>query len=118
MLFQAMKNRAFLPVRTSRRGFLIGAAAVAGGFAVGFRPIGALAQAAGEAINPLEAYVVITADDRVTILSSQFDMGQGSYNGIATLVLEELGARWDQVDVAGGWGNPTLYGNLAFGGAF
>ena len=29
-------------------------------------------------------------------------MGQGSYHGIATLVLEELGARWDQTDVVGG----------------
>ena len=45
-------------------------------------------------------------------------MGQGSYHGIATLVLEELGARWDQTDVVGGWGNPKLYGNLASGGVF
>ena len=41
MLTEIMLNRAFLPVaRTTRRGFLIGAAAVAGGFAVGFRPVG------------------------------------------------------------------------------
>ena len=105
MLRQAMMNRAFLPVRTSRRAFLIGATAVAGGFAVGFRPVGALAQeAAAEAINPLAAYVTITADDRVTVISSQFDMGEGSYHGTATLVLEELGARWDQTDVVGGSG--------------
>ncbi len=50
------------------------------------------------------------------ILSSQFDMGQGSYHGIATLVLEELGARWDQVEVEGGWGNPNLFGNPVMGG--
>ena len=44
MLTEIMLNRAFLPAaRTTRRGFLIGAAAVAGGFAVGFRPVGALA---------------------------------------------------------------------------
>ena len=64
-------------------------------------------------INPFDAYVTITADDRVTVISSQFDMGQGSYHGIATLVLEELGARWDQTDVVGGWGDPKNYGNLA-----
>src|SRR5688500_11326541 len=116
MLTRVMMNRAFLPVRTTRRGFLIGAAAVAGGFAVGFRPVAALAQEAGAAANPLAAYVTITADDRVTVISSQFDMGQGSYHGIATLVLEELGARWDQTDVVGGWGDPKLYGNLAWGG--
>jgi isoquinoline 1-oxidoreductase beta subunit len=43
-------------------------------------------------------------------------MGQGSYHGLATLVVEELGARWDQVDVVGGSGDPRLYGNLAWGG--
>ena len=44
------------------------------------------------------------------MVSSQFDMGQGSYHGIATLVLEELGARWDQTDVVGGAGDPRAYG--------
>ena len=50
------------------------------------------------------------------MISAHFDMGQGCYHGIATLVLEELGARWDQMDVIGGWGNPQLYGNVAWGG--
>ena len=94
-------------LRTSRRGFLLGAAAVAGGFAVGFRSVPGHAQESAVAPdpNPFEAYVTITDDDRVTVISSQFDMGQGSYHGLATLVVEELGARWDQVDVVGGSGN-------------
>jgi isoquinoline 1-oxidoreductase beta subunit len=101
-------------VALSRRGLLMGAAAVAGGFAVGLRAGPAAAQAAP---SPLDLHLRITADDRVTVLSSQFDMGQGSYHGIATLVVEELGARWDQIDVEGVSGNPAAYGNLAFGGA-
>ena len=104
-----------------RRGFLLGAAAVAGGFAVGFRPLAAEARrrtrGADAPINPLAAYVTITADDRVTVVSSQFDMGQGSYHGIATLVLEELGARWDQTDVVGGAGDPRPTGTR-HGGPF
>jgi isoquinoline 1-oxidoreductase beta subunit len=123
MLRQMMMNRAFLPARTTRRAFLIGATAIAGGFVVGFRPAGALAQegmpvsqADAAAVNPLAAYVTITRDDRITVISSQFDMGEGSYHGIATLVLEELGGRWDQTDVVGGWGDPKIYGNLAWGG--
>ena len=125
MLRQVMMNRAFLPVHTTRRAFLIGATAIAGGFAVGFRPVGALAQEGTPAsqadaapVNPFAAYVTITSDDRITVISSQFDMGEGSYHGIATLVLEELGGRWDQTDVVGGVGDPKLYGNLAIGGAF
>ena len=116
MFLEFLNARA--PLATSRRGFLLGAAAVAGGFAVGFRPLAALAEDAPAPINPLAAYVLITPDDKVTVISSQFDMGQGSYHGIATLVLEELGARWDQTDVVGGFGNPKLYGNLTVGGAF
>jgi isoquinoline 1-oxidoreductase beta subunit len=105
-------------VRASRRGFLLGAAAVAGGFAVGFRAAPGIAQesAAAPDPNPFQAYVRITDDDRVTVISSQFDMGQGCYHGLATLVVEELGARWDQVDVVGGWGDTKLYGNVAWGG--
>jgi isoquinoline 1-oxidoreductase beta subunit len=123
MLRKVMMNRAFLPQGVTRRGFLIGATAIAGGFAVGFRPAGAraqegmpVAQAPAGTTNPFAAYVTITADDRIKVISSQFDMGEGSYHGIATLVLEELGGRWDQTDVVGGYGNPALYGNLAWGG--
>ncbi len=108
----------------SRRGFLIGATAVAGGFAVGFSQARAEDQppvvpmTTEPRINPLSAYVIITADDKITIMSSQFDMGQGSYYGIGTLVLEELGGRWEQTNVVGGAGNPKVFGNLAFGGQF
>lgn len=99
----------------TRRGFLIAAAATATGFAIGFRP-GASGADAGTT-NPFQAYLEIAEDGSVTILSSQFDMGQGSYHGIATLVVEELGAAWSQIDVIGASGNIALYGNVAWGGA-
>jgi len=119
MLHQILKAAAASPVslRASRRGFLLGAAATAGGLAVGFRPAPLAAQdPAPGPIDPFRAYLTITPDDRITIVSSQFDMGQGSYHGIATLALEELGARFDQIDVVGGWGDLPAYGNLAWGG--
>lgn len=103
----------------SRRGFLIGAAAVAGGFAVGFRPLAAAAQAAapaGPTPNPLAAYLTIGADGTVTVHSAHMDMGQGIYHGIATLVAEELDADWAQMRADGAWGDVKLYGNLAWGG--
>ena len=101
----------------TRRNLLLAAAATTVGLAVGFRlkPAGAAEQ--GQA-SPFEGYIEIAEDGRVTILSSQFDMGQGSYHGIATLVVEELGCDWSQVDVVGASGNPTLYGNKAWGGTF
>jgi len=106
---------------TSRRGFLIGAAATAGGLVIGF---GGGASAAAPAadkkpaapVSPFAAYLEIGTDNRVTVLSSQFDMGQGSYHGVATLVVEELGAAWDQVAVLGASANTALYGNIMWGG--
>jgi isoquinoline 1-oxidoreductase beta subunit len=42
-------------------------------------------------------------------------MGQGIHFGIATLVLEELGGDWSQVEVVGAYGDPKHYGNTALG---
>ena len=108
-------------VQPSRRQFLIGTAAVAG-IAIGYRliaarPASAQAAPAVAAANPFQAYVEITPENRIIIHSSQFEMGQASYFGIATLVMEELDGDWEQVDVIGGSGNAALYGNLAWGGA-
>jgi isoquinoline 1-oxidoreductase beta subunit len=109
--------------KPSRRGFLLGAMASGAGFVVGFHVLPGAALAAGEAaaddavVNPFQGYVRIGADGKVTVLSAHMDMGQGCYNGIATLVAEELDADWAQIDVIGGAGNPKLYGNLMWGGA-
>jgi isoquinoline 1-oxidoreductase beta subunit len=107
-------------VQPSRRQFLIGAASAAAGLVIGYRLIAAnpaSAQAATPPANPFQAYVEITPQNRIVIHSSQFEMGQGSYFGIATLVMEELDGDWAQVDVVGASGNTALYGNLAWGGA-
>lgn len=104
-------------LRPSRRQFLTGAAATAG-LVIGYRLIGPdHATAQSNHANPFRAYVEITPDDRVLVHSSQFEMGQGSYFGLATLVMEELDGDWSRLDVIGASGNPALYGNLAWGGA-
>ncbi len=109
------------PLAPSRRAFLVGTVATAGGFAVGYRAFSgarsAAAQAARPALNPFAAYVQIGADNRVVVLSAHMEMGQGCYNGIATLVAEELDADWGQIDAIGAAGNPQAYGNMTWGGA-
>ncbi len=112
---QSIAQRA-TDTKLSRRGFLLAAAATTTGLAVGFRPASA-DTAAKAAVSPFESYVEIAKDGSVTVLSSQFDMGQGAYHGLATLVVEELGVGWDRVSVQGAYGNAALYGNLAWGGA-
>ncbi len=103
----------------SRRQFLIGAAAVTGGMVIGYRANAAAPATGANAapMSPFDAYVKIGADNHVTILSSQFDMGQGSYHGLATLVVEELDADWAQINVIGASGSTDLYGNIMWGGA-
>lgn len=102
--------------KPNRRQFLVGASAAGAGLAVSFRVPGARAQEAAETPNPFNGYVAITPDNKVTILSAHMDMGQGCYQGIATLVAEELEADGSQLVVEGGAGNPKLYGNIAWGG--
>ncbi|WEX90214.1 xanthine dehydrogenase family protein molybdopterin-binding subunit [Sinorhizobium garamanticum] len=109
-------------IETSRRQFLIGALAAGTGIAVGFRlltasPAAAAETAADDGAHAFSPYVTIDGDGKVTVLSSQFEMGQGSYNGIATLVAEELDADWSTIEVKGAAGNVQAYGNIAFGGA-
>jgi isoquinoline 1-oxidoreductase beta subunit len=111
MLQLKLKPDTFKP---SRRQFLIGAAAAGAGLSISFGVPGA--RAASAEPNPFNAYVTISPDNKVTILSAHMDMGQGSYHGIATLVAEELEADREQLVVIGAAGNPKLYGNLAWGG--
>ncbi|GAA4789538.1 xanthine dehydrogenase family protein molybdopterin-binding subunit [Lysobacter hankyongensis] len=109
----------------SRRQFVLGASLLGSALLVGCRmqaddsdapaPSGAIKPSAG---SPFEAYIAIAADGIVTVYSSQFDMGQNSYHGLATLVAEELDVALDKVRVEGRAGNPKWYGNLAMGGAF
>lgn len=109
----------------SRRQFLLGATLIGSALMVGCRmessgDAAPTAAAGGKpaAGSPFEAYIAIAADGIVTVYSSQFDMGQNSYHGLATLVAEELDVALDNVRVEGRAGNPKWYGNLAMGGAF
>src|SRR5688572_3265013 len=113
MLMLKLKPEIFKP---SRRQFLFGAVVAGAGLSISFRVPGARAEEATAEPNPFNAYVTISPDNKVTILSAHMDMGQGAYHGIATLVAEELEADRDQLVVVGAAGNPKLYGNLAWGG--
>ena len=82
---------------STRRSFILGAVATTAGLAIGYRMTGtarAEDTPAAAPVHPFQPYIVIAPDGAVTITSSQFEMGQGSYFGIATLVNEELGADW------------------------
>ena len=85
--------------KITRRSFIIGAAAVGGGLALGLKiPFGGpdAANAAEEAPE-VNAWVVIRPDDTVVVRIARSEMGQGTLTGLAQLVAEELECDWAKV---------------------
>ncbi|MGC9420836.1 MAG: molybdopterin cofactor-binding domain-containing protein, partial [Rhodovulum sp.] len=87
--------------KIARRGFLIGAATVAGGFAVGVyslrQPyVSPLADDLPPGVAALTPYVVIDAGG-VTLITPRADMGQGATSIQAALIAEEMDVALDAV---------------------
>ena len=45
----------------------------------------------------LNGWVKVSADNSVTVMMSQAEMGQGAHTGLAMLVADEMDAAWEQV---------------------
>jgi isoquinoline 1-oxidoreductase beta subunit len=83
----------------SRRGFVIGSAAVGAGLALGLDiPFGGpTVVRAADGSPEVNAWVVIRPDDTVVIRIARSEMGQGTLTGLAQLVAEELECDWSKV---------------------
>ena len=99
-----MKKNATKAPNLSRRKFIVGSAAVAGGgLALGL-PLGfetgseaAAVQTAASNGTEVNAWVVIKPDDTCVIRIARSEMGQGTETGLAQLVAEELECGWSHV---------------------
>jgi isoquinoline 1-oxidoreductase beta subunit len=99
-----------MTVVTSRRRFLTGSAAAAGGLTVGFHiPFAEAQQKTAAPVPEINAWVVIKPDDTVVVRIARSEMGQGSLTGLAQLVAEELECDWSKVTTE----YPTPGQNLA-----
>ena len=87
--------------KVSRRGLLVGAAAVGGGLAVGINVPGFSAAHAQKAVgasgDELGVWVVVRPNEQVVIRIARSEMGQGTLTGLAQLVAEELDCDWKNV---------------------
>lgn len=85
----------------SRRGFIVGAGAVAGltlGFSIPSGRDKARAQSgAQDWPDEINAWVVVKPDDQVIIRIARSEMGQGTLTGLAQMVAEELDCDWSKV---------------------
>ena len=88
----------------SRRSFIVGSAAIAGGgLALGLNvPFADEAQAQGaQAAAEVNLWVAIKPDDTCVIRIARSEMGQGTITGLAQLVAEELECDWSKVTTEG-----------------
>ena len=92
--------------RITRRFFVVGSAAIAGGVAFGTyrlltppaNPLEYMTDAAGATFNP---YVMITSE-RITLIAPHVDLGQGAASMQAMLIAEEMDLDLDQFEVSPG----------------
>jgi isoquinoline 1-oxidoreductase beta subunit len=85
--------------KIDRRTFVVNAAALGGGLALGLDlPLGGPdVVRAADGAPEVTAWVVIRPDDHVVIRIAKSEMGQGTMTGLAQLVAEELECDWSKV---------------------
>jgi isoquinoline 1-oxidoreductase beta subunit len=77
-----------------RRDFIVGGAALGGGFSLG---VGLPATAEAAAEPEINAWIVVRPDETIVIRVVRAEMGQGTLTGLAQLVAEELDCDWSRV---------------------
>jgi len=100
-----------------RREFLKVTALAGGGLAIGswWEPL----SAAGQLVEPFapNAFIRITADGVITIVSKNPEIGQGIKTSLPMLVAEELDVPWSMVKIEQAASEPAKYGSQVAGGS-
>lgn len=97
----------------ARRGFLVMSST---GLLLGTRTLAAATPAAPSRKAAFtQRFLEIAPDGTVTVFAKHLDMGQGIWSGLAAIVAEELGARWNQVRVVGAPARMPDYAHTVFG---
>jgi len=100
--------------KIARRTFLIGAAAIAGGVAVGYYYVNKpyanpLEDDLAEGESTFNPYIKISEDNTVTVITPRSEMGQGVHTSLAALVAEELDLTMDDIVAEHGMANWAYY---------
>lgn len=100
--------------KPSRRSFLKLSAGTVGGLIIAAR-LPTAAKAAADSTEFVQPFIHIRPDNTVAVISKHLDKGQGTANGLATLVADELDAAHEQIVLELAPSNPQVYANLLFG---
>ena len=98
----------------SRRDFVAAGVAAGAGLVVGFY-LPHRGHASKEVFSP-NAYLLITPDNKITIVVARSEMGQGVRTALPMILAEELEADWKQIEIEQA-GASTLYGDQGTGGS-
>lgn len=96
-----------------RRQFLAGATGLVVGAAL--PPGGRVAAQGAPADAVINAFIRVAADDTITVLVKHIEFGQGPLTGLATLVADEMDARWSQMRAETAPADVRRYANALFG---
>jgi isoquinoline 1-oxidoreductase beta subunit len=101
------------PQILDRRAFLKTSAAGGAALLIGFHLPARASDPAHEQekplVNPLNAWVRITPDNRVTLILAKSEMGQGIMTALPMILAEELCLDWKQVTIEQAPTNPKIY---------
>lgn len=102
--------------KLSRRDFIVGSAAIAGGgLALGLNVPFAHAEGTPPGATQVNLWVAIKPDDTCVIRVARSEMGQGTLTGLAQLVAEELECDWGKVTTQGVTPGENLASKRAWG---
>ena len=107
-------------LKVDRRRFIkLSGAAASGFFLAGFMSSTVAGKSSDELVSgaELNAFIRVSSDGKITIYSSLPEMGQGVSTALPMIIAEELGARWEDVEVVAAPIDEQKYGAQGAGGS-
>lgn len=97
----------------NRRDFLKSSAAASAGLCIGFYLPASASDAAEDqekkTPNPLNAWIHITPDNRISLIMAKSEMGQGVMTALPMILAEEICVDWKNIGIEQAETNPDLY---------
>jgi isoquinoline 1-oxidoreductase beta subunit len=115
-----VKNALKTPRALDRRSFLKLTGLTGGGLVLAaVAPLAGAAEASDSLVASAElnAFIKVSSDGKITIYSANPEMGQGIKTALPMIIAEEMGARWEDVEVLQAPVDQSAFGRQSAGGS-